>query len=125
MDIIVSKRQSPVRSGSAIFEVPKKSGRYFDVKWPIILQNVSSLDSSGMILKVFWLTLFLYRSPTDRRTSLDFPGLLLVFVEIMPDKVILDHKKSYLVKKWKFSKLTKYDILWSKYDYICHDFYKY
>jgi len=31
------------------------------------------------------------------RTSLDFPGLLLVFVEIMPDKVILDHKMSYLV----------------------------
>ena len=24
-------------------------------------------------------------------------GLLLVFVEIMPDKVVLDHKKSYLV----------------------------
>jgi len=31
------------------------------------------------------------------RTSLDFPGLLLVFVKILPDKVILDHKKSYLV----------------------------
>jgi len=31
------------------------------------------------------------------RSSLDFPGLLLFFVEIMPDKVILDHKKSYLV----------------------------
>ena len=31
------------------------------------------------------------------RTSLDFPGLILVFVEIIPDKVILDHKKSYLV----------------------------
>jgi len=31
------------------------------------------------------------------RTSLDFPGLLLLFVEIMPDKVILDHKKPYLV----------------------------
>jgi hypothetical protein len=31
------------------------------------------------------------------RASLDFPGLLLVFVEIMPDKVILDHKKSYFV----------------------------
>jgi len=31
------------------------------------------------------------------RTSLDLPGLLLVFVEIMPDKVILDHKNSYLV----------------------------
>jgi len=29
--------------------------------------------------------------------TLDFPGLLLVFVEILPDKVILDHKKSYLV----------------------------
>jgi len=28
---------------------------------------------------------------------LDFPGLLLFFVEIMSDKVILDHKKSYLV----------------------------
>ena len=27
-------------------------------------------------------------------TSPDFPGLLLVFVEIMPDKVILDNKKS-------------------------------
>ncbi len=26
------------------------------------------------------------------RTSLDFTGLLLVFLEIMPDKVILDHK---------------------------------
>jgi len=31
------------------------------------------------------------------RISLDFPGLSLVFVEIMPDQVILDHKKSYLV----------------------------
>ena len=31
------------------------------------------------------------------RSGPDFPGLLLVFVEIMPDKVILDHKKSYLV----------------------------
>ena len=30
-------------------------------------------------------------------TSLDFPGLLLVFVEIMPDEVILDNKKLYLV----------------------------
>ncbi len=61
--------------------------------------------------------------------SLDFPELLLVFVEIIPDKVILDHKKLYLVyfenfhflrffhfrpifaknwKKWKFSSLTKY-----------------
>ncbi len=27
----------------------------------------------------------------------DFPELLLVFVEIMPDKVILGHKQSYLV----------------------------
>ena len=27
----------------------------------------------------------------------DFAGLLLVFVGIMPDKVILDHRKSYLV----------------------------
>jgi hypothetical protein len=31
------------------------------------------------------------------RTSLYFPGLILVFVEIMPDEVILDHKKSYLI----------------------------
>ena len=31
------------------------------------------------------------------RTSLDFPGLSPVFVVIMPDKFILDHKKSYLV----------------------------
>jgi len=30
------------------------------------------------------------------RISLDLPGLLLVFVEIMPDEVILDHKISYL-----------------------------
>ena len=30
------------------------------------------------------------------RTSLDFHGLLLFFVEIMSDKVILGHKKSYL-----------------------------
>jgi len=52
------------------------------------------------------------------RTSLDFPGLLLVFVEIMPDKVILDHKifvtkydkKSYLVsfeKNFFFQFLAK------------------
>ncbi len=27
----------------------------------------------------------------------DFAGLLLVFVEIMQDEVILDHKRSYLV----------------------------
>jgi hypothetical protein len=31
------------------------------------------------------------------RTSLDFPGLLIVFVEVILNKVILDHKKSYLV----------------------------
>ncbi len=31
------------------------------------------------------------------RTSLDLPGILLVFVEIMLDKVILDHENSYLV----------------------------
>ncbi len=83
-----------------------------------------------MFLKVFWLTLFPDRSPSP-----DFPGLLLVFVENIPDKVILDHKKSYLVsyenfhflwffhfslffaknwKKRKFLKLTKYDFLWSK-----------
>ena len=31
------------------------------------------------------------------KSTPDFPGLLLVFVEIMPDKVILDHKMSYLV----------------------------
>jgi hypothetical protein len=30
-------------------------------------------------------------------TSLDFPGLLLVFVEILPDKVILNHNSSYFV----------------------------
>jgi hypothetical protein len=36
-------------------------------------------------------------TPGLSRTSLDFPGLLLVFVLIMPDKVILDHKMSYLV----------------------------
>ena len=36
------------------------------------------------------------------RSGPDFPGLLLVFVEIMPDKVILDHKKSYLVSLLKF-----------------------
>jgi hypothetical protein len=30
-------------------------------------------------------------------TSAELPGLLLVLVEIMPDKVILDHKKLYLV----------------------------
>ena len=30
-------------------------------------------------------------------TSPDFPGLLLVFVEIMPGKVILDHKSHILV----------------------------
>jgi len=35
--------------------------------------------------------------PGLSRISLDFPGRLLVFVEIMPDKVILDHKQSYLV----------------------------
>jgi len=40
------------------------------------------------------------------RTSLNFSGLLVVFVEIMPDKVILDHKKSYFFisgQFWKFS----------------------
>ena len=35
--------------------------------------------------------------PSPIRTSMDFPGLLLFFVEIISDQVILDHKKSYLV----------------------------
>ena len=30
-------------------------------------------------------------------TPLDFPGLLPFFVEIMSDKVVLDHKTSYLI----------------------------
>jgi len=50
-----------------------------------------------VFLKVFWLTLFPDRSPTPdfagfHRTSPNFPGLLLAFVEIMPDKVILYYK---------------------------------
>ena len=36
------------------------------------------------------------------RTSPDFPEVLLVFVEIVPDKVVLDHKKSYLVSYENF-----------------------
>jgi len=44
---------------------------------------------SGVFLKVFWLTLVSGPKST--------PGLLLFFVEIMPDKIILEHKKSYLV----------------------------
>ena len=79
---------------SSDFPSHKKSRQYFDVKWLIISLNVSR-SSSGVFLKVFWITLFSDRSPP--RTSLDFTGLLLVFVEFMPDKVILDHKKSYLV----------------------------
>ena len=35
--------------------------------------------------------------PGSPWTSLDLPKLLLFSVEIMSDKVILDHKKSYLV----------------------------
>jgi len=35
--------------------------------------------------------------PRLSRSSPDIPGLLLVFLEIMPEKVILDHKMSYLV----------------------------
>jgi len=63
------------------------------------------------------------------------PGLLLICAEIMPDKAILDQKShiwsvlkifhfctfftydQFLLKshkKLKFSKLTKYDFLWSK-----------
>jgi hypothetical protein len=37
---------------------------------------------------------YLVSGPKSTRTSLDFPGLVLVL--IMSDKVILDHKKSYL-----------------------------
>jgi len=33
------------------------------------------------------------------RTSLDFPGLFLVFEEIMPDKVILDHSHIWSILK--------------------------
>ena len=44
-----------------------------------------------------------------RRTSLDFPGLLLVFVEIMPDKIILDPKKSYLVYFENFNFFVLFD----------------
>jgi len=36
-------------------------------------------------------------TPGLARTSLDFPGRLLFFVETITDKVILDHKKLYLV----------------------------
>jgi len=59
-----------------------------------------------VFLKVFWLILVPDRSP--RRTSLDFPRLLLVFVEIMSDKVILDHKKLYLVSFENFHFLRKF-----------------
>ncbi len=36
-------------------------------------------------------------SGPKNNNKLVFPGLLLVLVEIMPDKFILDHKESYLV----------------------------
>ncbi len=52
-------------------------------------QNTQTQASFGVDISI--------RQNADR-TSLDFPGyLLLVFVEILPDKVILDHEKSYLV----------------------------
>jgi len=34
------------------------------------------------------------------KSTPDFPGLILVFVEIMPDKVSLDHKNSYSILKF-------------------------
>ncbi len=68
----------------------KKSGRYFDVKRPIISQNISI--SFRCVFKGILAYLI-----SGSRTSLDFPGLLLFFVEIISDKVILDHKNSYLV----------------------------
>ena len=57
---IISVRQSP--DYSCNFPSPKKSGRYFDVKRLIISQNVSR-SSTGVFLKVFWLTLFPDLSP--------------------------------------------------------------
>ncbi len=94
-----SSKSGPDRSNS--FRSAKTSGRYFDVKWLIISQNVSR-SSSCVFVKVFWLTLIPDWSPPPDfsgipRTSLDFYGLLLVFAEIMTDKVILDHKMPYLV----------------------------
>ena len=79
---------------SSNFRSHKKSRQYFELKWLILSQNVSR-SFSGVFLKVSWLTLFPDQSPP--RTSPEFPGLLLVFVGIMPDKAILDHQKSYLV----------------------------
>jgi len=64
-------RTSPVRSSN--FRSPKKSGRYFYVKWLIISQNVSR-SSSGVFLKVFCFTLFQDRSPPS-----NFPGLPRTF----------------------------------------------
>ena len=105
--------------------VQQFSKSYF--KWLIISQNIFRCVFKGISGPK--------STPGLPWTFPDFPGLLLVFVVIMSDKVILDHKKSYLIsfenfhflwffhllpifaknwKKWKFSKLTKYDFLWSK-----------
>jgi len=80
---MTSARQSPDRSGPAIFEVPKSLG---DVIFRCVFEGIFAYLVSGpkSTSGLPW-------------NSLDFPGLLLVFVEIMPDKVILDHKMSYLV----------------------------
>jgi len=51
------------------------------------------------------------------KSTRDFPGLLLVFVEIMPDKAISDHKKSHLVylKILIFCDFFMEDFLWPIY----------
>ena len=54
----------------------------------LTLNDLLYYKTSGVFLMVFWITLFLDRRP---------PGFLPFVVEIMPDKVILDRKNSYLV----------------------------
>jgi flagellin-specific chaperone FliS len=78
-------------------------------KYPQSLDEVNKLitnklktklaDTSGKLLaeKMSKIYVFVKMRLGLRWTSPDFLGLLLFFVEIMPDKVILDHKKSYLV----------------------------
>jgi len=55
--------------------------------------------------------------PGLSRTFPDFPGLLLVFVLIMSDKAILDHKMSYLVYFENFhflSRMTSFNVVFCR-----------
>jgi len=122
-----SVRQSPDQSVPAIFEIPKSPDHILTLNDLLYHKTYP-----GHLQVCFWRYFGLpyFRTEVHRTSA--------IFVEIMSDKVILEHKMSCLVyfenfhflrffhlwtiltKNWKnenfqnWPNMTKYDFLWSK-----------